>query len=102
MWKVEVDGAANPLMFDHDPTDDEIAAQLPKPVDIEPSSISTKRDIFAAYDVAAQRWAAMAALDATIQATGTAKQKTGSTAMLDKAYQKARRLAAAYADALTE
>lgn len=88
--------------FDHDPTDDEIIAAIPKAVELEPTLAGGRKTIFEAAGLAAQRYAGMKLADDAVQVSGTAKQKTGSTALLDRAYQKYRRLAAAYADAVNE
>lgn len=85
------------------PTDDEIlAAEASARSDREPTALAGRKAIFEAADIAAQRYAGLKALDTEIQLTGNAKQKTGSTALVDKAYQKAKRLAAAYADAVND
>lgn len=95
------------LRFDADPTDAEIVVRVREVVgddgdEVDPGPANGRRALFDAAAAAAATWDALDRLNAVIQATGNARQKLGAQALADRAYARARRLAADYADAVAE
>ena len=81
--------------FDHIPTDDELAAALPTPVDIDPTATVGRARLRLALQEAAQAAFLADWLNAKVQAdaTATGAQKNGAALAASNSYARARTLA---------